>query len=80
MAKTAINKKTGARGLRSILEQTMLDVMYEIPSNEKIAKCIVTKASIDGTESPRLVEGERKLAPEPKKSAIGAAKVEEDAS
>jgi ATP-dependent Clp protease ATP-binding subunit ClpX len=80
VAKTAINKKTGARGLRSILEQTMLDVMYEIPSNEKISKCIVTKASIEGTESPRLVEGERKVAPAPKKSAIGAAKVEEDAS
>jgi len=60
VAKTAISKKTGARGLRSILEQTMLDVMYEIPTNEKIAKCIVTKASIQGKEQPKLIEGEKK--------------------
>jgi ATP-dependent Clp protease ATP-binding subunit ClpX len=61
VARTAISKKTGARGLRSILEQTMLDVMYEIPGNEKIAKCIVTKASIEGKEQPKLIEGERKV-------------------
>ncbi len=60
VAKTAIKKKTGARGLRSILEQTMLDVMYEIPSNDKICKCIVTKASIEGKEQPKLIEGEKK--------------------
>ena len=61
VARTAISKKTGARGLRSILEQTMLDVMYEIPGNEKIAKCVVTKASIQGKEQPKLIEGERKV-------------------
>ena len=61
VAQTAINKKTGARGLRSILEQTMLDVMYEIPANDKVCKCVVTKASILGEESPKLIEGERKL-------------------
>lgn len=60
VARTAIKKKTGARGLRSILEQTMLEVMYEIPTNDKIAKCIVTKASIEGLEKPTLIEGERK--------------------
>ncbi|MEC7278286.1 MAG: ATP-dependent Clp protease ATP-binding subunit ClpX [Bdellovibrionota bacterium] len=59
VAKIAIKKKTGARGLRAILEQTMLDVMYDIPSNDKINKVLVTKASILGTESPKLLEGER---------------------
>ncbi|PIK16591.1 ATP-dependent Clp protease ATP-binding subunit ClpX [Halobacteriovorax sp. JY17] len=59
VASTALRKKTGARGLRAILEQTMLDVMYEVPSNEKICKIIVTKASIEGTESPKTIEGER---------------------
>ena len=68
VAKTAISKKTGARGLRSILEQTMLDVMYEIPANEKIAKCIVTKAAIEGREQPKLIEGERKTPGGPKSS------------
>ncbi len=60
VARTAISKKTGARGLRSILEQTMLDVMYEIPANDKINKCIVTKAAIEGKEQPKLLEGEKK--------------------
>ena len=61
VARTAISKKTGARGLRSILEQTMLDVMYEIPGNDKISKCVVTKAAIEGKEQPKLIEGEKKL-------------------
>lgn len=67
VAKTAISKKTGARGLRSILEQTMLDVMYEIPGNDKISKCIVTKDAILGKEQPKLVEGEKKVGAEAKK-------------
>ncbi|MEX0799336.1 MAG: ATP-dependent Clp protease ATP-binding subunit ClpX [Bacteriovoracaceae bacterium] len=79
VAKTAIKKKTGARGLRSILEQTMLDVMYEIPANEKIAKCVVTKDSISGKERPKLIEGERKK-PEQSKSSIKSAKDIENAS
>lgn len=61
VAAIALKRKTGARGLRSILEQTMLDVMYEIPTNEKICKCIVTKASIEGKEQPKLIEGEKKF-------------------
>ncbi len=70
VARTALKKKTGARGLRSILEQTMLDVMYEIPSNFKICKCIVTEDAIKGLEAPQLIEGERKVpeAPEQTKS------------
>ena len=73
VAKTAISKKTGARGLRSILEQTMLDVMYEIPSNDKINKCVVTKASIEGVDKPKLLEGEKKKPAEDKKSGIKTA-------
>jgi ATP-dependent Clp protease ATP-binding subunit ClpX len=61
VAEMALAKKTGARGLRSILEQTMLDIMYEVPSNEKICKIIITEASIKGLEQPTLIEGERKL-------------------
>lgn len=60
VAQIALKKKTGARGLRAILEQTMLDVMYELPSNDKIAKCVVTKKSINGEERPKLIEGEKK--------------------
>lgn len=76
VARTAIKKKTGARGLRSILEQTMLDVMYEIPGNEKVAKCVVTKASIEGKESPKLIEGERKVSESGKKDFKTAKDIE----
>lgn len=61
VARTALNKKTGARGLRAILEQVMLDVMYEVPSNDKINKVVVTKESIIGTESPKTFEGPKKV-------------------
>ncbi len=61
VAKIAIRKKTGARGLRAILEQTMLDVMYEIPTNEKINRIVITKDSIQGNERPRVEEGPRKV-------------------
>ena len=56
----AIERKTGARGLRSIMEETMRDVMYEIPSNPKIAKCTITKATVEGIEKPELVIDENK--------------------
>jgi ATP-dependent Clp protease ATP-binding subunit ClpX len=55
VAQMAIRKKTGARGLRAILEQAMLDVMYEVPSNKNISKCIVTKDSVLGKTSPELI-------------------------
>ena len=79
VARVAIDKKTGARGLRSILEQTMLDVMYDIPGDEKIGKCVVTQESIQGIERPKLIEGERKK-PEAKDSSIKSAKDIENAS
>ena len=56
----AIERKTGARGLRSIMEETMRDVMYEIPSNPKIAKCIITKATVEGLEKPEIIIDENK--------------------
>jgi len=60
VAKIALSKGTGARGLRAILEQTMLDIMYEVPSNDKVNKIIVTRDSILGKERPRLEEGPKK--------------------
>jgi len=58
VAEKAQERKTGARGLRSILEQVMTDVMYEIPSREDIRKVVVTKKTIDGGE-PTLVLSEK---------------------
>lgn len=81
IAKTAMRKKTGARGLRAILEQLMLDVMYEIPSNDKISKCVVTLNAVNGTEAPRLVEGPRKFVKKsPGSNAAGVKKRMDNAS
>ncbi len=55
IAKEAFEKKTGARGLRSILEYTMRDIMYEIPSDDTIVKCIVTKEAVEGTGKPEII-------------------------
>lgn len=61
----AIERKTGARGLRSIIEEIMRDIMYEIPSNPKIEKCIVTKETVEGTAKPEIILNEQRQ--EPKK-------------
>ena len=58
MAKKAIERKTGARGLRSIMEKTMMDVMYETPSDDTIQKCEITKEAISGLMPPVLTHGE----------------------
>jgi ATP-dependent Clp protease ATP-binding subunit ClpX len=76
VARTALNRKTGARGLRAILEQVMLDVMYDLPANEKISKCIITKESIIGTGKPILEEGERKKKSDSKSGSKAAKKIE----
>jgi len=55
IAKKAIERKTGARGLRSIIETIMLDVMFELPSRDDIAKCIITKDSVVNNKPPKLV-------------------------
>ena len=57
VAEKAIAKKTGARGLRSILEEILTDIMYEIPSRSDVKKVIITKSCIEGGE-PTLVLGE----------------------
>ena len=51
----AIERKTGARGLRSIIEEIMRDVMFEIPSNPKIEKCIMTKETVQSGEAPKII-------------------------
>ncbi|MFR1777655.1 MAG: ATP-dependent protease ATP-binding subunit ClpX [Clostridia bacterium] len=63
----AIERKTGARGLRSIIEEIMRDIMFDIPSNPKIEKCIVTKETVDEKTKPEIIINESK---EPKKQVI----------
>ena len=58
IAKRALEQKTGARGLRSIMEGIMLDVMYEIPSDYTIEKCIITEKVVKGEEKPVVIRQE----------------------
>lgn len=60
IAKQAIKRKTGARGLRSILEGIMLDIMYEIPSRDDVTKCYVGKEVVTEGKKPELIVKKKK--------------------
>ena len=62
IAEKALEKKTGARGLRSIIEKAMLDLMYDIPSNDTIKEIIVTPEVIREGKQPVLVYHKKALA------------------
>ncbi|MCI9361621.1 MAG: ATP-dependent Clp protease ATP-binding subunit ClpX [Hungatella sp.] len=55
VAKLATERKTGARGLRSIMESVMMDLMYEIPSDNNIGICTITKSVVDKTGDPEII-------------------------
>jgi ATP-dependent Clp protease ATP-binding subunit ClpX len=59
VARKAIQRKSGARGLRSILEDAMLDVMYEIPSDKSITECVINEEVIEKGEKPVLIYEKR---------------------
>ena len=61
VAKFAVERKTGARGLRSILEGAMMDLMYEVPSDNNVGICTITKDVIDRTGEPELVYRDRNV-------------------
>ena len=56
VARLAIERNTGARGLRSIIEATMRDVMFDVPSDKDIAKVVITKETVDVTGKPEIVK------------------------
>jgi len=55
VATRAYEQKTGARGLRTILEKSMMDVMFTIPSDETVTQCIVTKEAVEGKGEPKVI-------------------------
>ncbi|WP_209122007.1 ATP-dependent protease ATP-binding subunit ClpX [Alkalihalobacillus sp. BA299] len=69
IAKKAIERKTGARGLRSIIEGIMLDVMFDLPSREDIAKCVITKEAVEDNQMPKLLTKDGNEIEVPKESA-----------
>ena len=58
IAEKALERKTGVRGLRSIMENIMMDVMYEIPSDDTIESCVITKEAVEGDSQPFIVHRE----------------------
>lgn len=78
IAHKSFERKTGARGLRSIMEKAMMDVMYRVPSDDNVARCIVTGDTIEKGAEP-LIEYRTEQLPEGKKSANKAAKDGESA-
>ncbi len=54
IADKSLERKTGARGLRAIMESTLMDLMYRIPSDEMIWKCTITKEAVEKTEEPLI--------------------------
>ena len=60
VARKSLERKTGARGLRAIMEHTLMDLMYKTPSDDTIRKCIVTKEAVEGTGEPEIIHGEAK--------------------
>ena len=61
VAHQAYSRKTGARGLRSILEKLMNDMMFTIPSDDTIEKCVITRESVEGTSAPLIVHEKKTL-------------------
>ena len=59
IARKALKRKTGARGLRSILEQTLLDIMFDLPSLQNVQKVVVDENSIDGDGKPLVIYADK---------------------
>jgi len=59
VAKKALERKTGARGLRSIMEELLLDTMYSIPSEENANRCLISKECVTEKKAPKITYTER---------------------
>ncbi|MEO8285593.1 MAG: ATP-dependent Clp protease ATP-binding subunit ClpX [Chloroflexota bacterium] len=79
-ADKALKQKTGARGLRTIIESTLLDIMFEIPSQDSIRKCVITADVIEGTNTPRLIMRNERERPYERDTSPHAAKALEESA
>lgn len=68
VAQKALDRKTGARGLRSIMEECLLDIMYELPSEKNVTKCRITKECITQGKRPELIYRDRAALQQPEES------------
>jgi ATP-dependent Clp protease ATP-binding subunit ClpX len=60
ISRKAIKRKTGARGLRSIIEEFMLDVMFELPAQDDVKKCVINEQVVEREAPPILVKADRR--------------------
>ena len=67
IADQALRRKTGARGLRGIMEKIMTDLMYDLPSRTDVTGCVITRGCVEGEEEPRLIYREKKTGKTKKK-------------
>lgn len=76
IAKVSNERASGARGLRSIMENILLDVMYELPSREGVKKCVITKEVVDNGQAPTLVtEAKANVSKDKKKKTVSEEEV-----
>ena len=61
IAKQAVERETGARGLRAIIESFINDIMFDIPSDNTIEKCVITEDTVNKVSGPEIVRNENKL-------------------
>ena len=69
VSEKAIERKTGARGLRSIIEEALIDIMYDVPSSEDVTKVVITDKTINDEVDPELYDSEGNLLNDSKTSA-----------
>ncbi|MGI6546294.1 MAG: ATP-dependent protease ATP-binding subunit ClpX [Fastidiosipilaceae bacterium] len=62
IARLALERKTGARGLRAVIEEIMMDVMYDVPSLENVERCVVTESCVTGHDQPTIIGRPEKIA------------------
>ena len=74
IADKAFERKTGARGLRAILEDLMMDIMYDVPSQQDAVKCIVHKDCVTENKRPELIKGAK---PKKQRTSSRSEKTEE---
>ncbi len=70
IADKSLERKTGARGLRSVMEGAMMDLMYEVPSDERITQCVITKDVVDGKGNARITCRDESEAPRKKTNLL----------
>ena len=72
VAEIALERKTGARGLRGVLENVMTDIMFRIPSDETVCRVVITPGTVTGESGPEITHGVRTVLPEAKKPELSA--------